>query len=356
MWKQHLFVRRRWFGPAVAAALLAGAVALALPIGTGHADIERPAAPRIVALGRVEPLSRLIRVAAPSGAAQGRIAEIAVAEGDMVRAGDMLALLDTEPGLAAAVQQAQATLALKQAGLARSMTESANQDEVLAATLRQQAAERDRAEWELERMRRLSAGGVYNSAALTDRRLALEAAENRMQVARLVLSRNRARDETGLRIDEAAARAEVADAQGALARARADHAQARLLAPISGRVLRLMGRPGEQIPAEGFSEIGDTSVMMVRAEVFEADYRHLVPGLPAIVTSRALDGPLAGVVERIGLRIGQQSIIREDPAAAVDGRVFEVLVRLDAASSRRVAGLSNLQVRISLPRGVAPGA
>lgn len=338
----------------LAAVLLAGAAALA---PSPHAEPARVAeAPRVVALGRVEPQSRLVRVAAPTGSAQGRIAHIAVAEGDAVRAGDLLALLDTEPGLAAAVLRAEATVVLKQAALARSITESANQDEVLAATLRQQAAERDRAEWELERMRRLATGGVYNSTALTDRRLALASAEHRMAIARLLLERNMARDTAGVRIDEAAARAELADAQAALAGARADHAQSRLLAPISGRVLRLMGRPGEQIPAEGFSEIGDTSVMMVRAEVFEADYRHLVPGLPAIVTSRALDGPLAGVVERIGLRIGQQSIIREDPAAAVDGRVFEVLVRLDGASSRRVADLSNLQVRVSLPRGVAPGA
>jgi HlyD family secretion protein len=341
----------------LAVTVLTGATALLARTPAGQAEPPPPAqAPRVLALGRVEPVSRLIRVAAPTGAALGRIAQIAVAEGDVVQAGDLLAVLDTEPGLAAALLRAEATVALKQASLARAITESASQDAVLAATLRQQAAERDRAEWELERMRRLSTGGVYNSTALTERRLALAAAENRMEVARLLLERNMARDTAGLRIDEAAARAELADAHSALARARADHAQARLLAPISGRVLRLIGRLGEQIPGEGFAELGDTTVMMVRAEVFEADYRHLVPGVAAVVTSRALDGPLAGRVERIGLRIGQQSIIREDPAASVDGRVFEVLVRLDEASSRRVAGLSNLQVRVSLPRGGSPGA
>lgn len=340
----------------LAVTLPAGAAVLLARVPSGHAEPVRPAeAPRVMALGRVEPLSRLIRVAAPTGVAQGRIARIAVAEGDTVQAGDVLAVLDTEPALAAALLRAEATVALKQASLARSITDSASQDDVLAATLRQQTAERDRAAWELERMRRLFTGGVYNSAALTDRRFALTAAENRMEVARLLLSRNMAHDAAGVRIDEAAARAELADAQGALLRARADHAQSRLLAPISGRVLRLIGRPGEQVPAEGFAELGDISVMMVRAEVFESDYRHLAPGLPAVVTSRALDGPLSGRVERIGLRIGQQSIIREDPAASVDGRVFEVLVRLDEASSRRVAGLSNLQVRVSLPRAGAPG-
>jgi HlyD family secretion protein len=354
---RRLFLNLRVLGVLLAVAVPVGVAVLSAQVRSGQAEPDRPAeTPRVLALGRVEPLSRLIRVAAPTGVAQGRIAHIAVAEGDAVQAGDVLAVLDTEPALAAALRRAEATVALKLASLARSITDSASQDEVLAATLRQQTAERDRAEWELERMRRLSTGGVYNTTALTDRRFALAAAENRLEVARLQLNRNMARDVTGVRIDEAAARAELADAQGALTQAQADHARSRLLAPITGRVLQLIGRPGEQIPTEGFAELGDTRVMLVRAEVFESDYRYLAPGLPAVVTSRALDAPLSGRVERVGLRIGQQSIIREDPAASVDSRVFEVLVRLDEASSRRVAGLSNLQVRVSLPRAGAPGA
>jgi len=55
-------------------------------------------------------------------------------------------------------------------------------------------------------------------------------------------------------------------------------------------------------------------------------------------------------VSRIGLAVGTQSIIREDPAAVLDARVVEVFVRLDKESSARVAGLTNLQVRVAISR------
>lgn len=306
--------------------------------------------PKITALGRVEPVSRVIQLTGPTGAGAGRIASIRIAEGDWVQSGDLLAILDTEPALGAAVQQAEATVTIKRAQLVKTITDIENQDKVLAATLAQQTAERDRTQWEFDKMAKLQASGLYNKNALTDKRLALAAASRQLETARLALERNRAKDKAGLRVDEANARADLASAEAALTKARADHAQAFIRAPISGRILRLIGRPGEQIGTDGFAELGDTSTMMVRAEVFEADIRYVAEGKPAEITSRSLDGVLAGKIDRIGLRVGKQSVIREDPAAVLDASVIEVLVRLDAASSKRVEGLSNLQVRVSMPR------
>lgn len=347
------------FAIAVLGASLAGGSGYAV---IAHRDDSKTAQPsivaaqpsRITALGRVEPVSRVIRITGPTGASAGRIGTIRVAEGDRVQSGDVLAILDTEQALRAGVQQAEATVAIKRAQLVKTVTDIESQDKVLAATLGQQEAERDRTQWEFDKMARLQASGMYNEAALTDKRLALAAASRRLETARLALERNRAKDEVGMRVDEANARADLASAEAALAKARADHAQAFVRAPIAGRLLRLIGRPGEQIGTEGFAELGDTSTMMVRVEVFEADVRHVVEGKPAEITSRSLDGALAGKIDRVGLRVGQQSIIREDPAAVLDARVVEVLVRLDDASSSRVEGLSNLQVRVSMPRADAP--
>lgn len=95
-------------------------------------------------------------------------------------------------------------------------------------------------------------------------------------------------------------------------------------------------------------------MIAVRAEVYESDVRHLSIGSRAEVTSRAFDGTLSGDVVRIGQRIDRQTLITEDPAAATDARVLEVRIRLDPASSAKVAGLTSLQVRVSLPRGVPP--
>jgi HlyD family secretion protein len=300
---------------------------------------------RIVALGRIEPESELMRIAAPAAQDGGRLAEIRISEGDWVEAGAVIAILDTRPRLTAALEQARATLSLRRASLAKTIADLDSQEKTLTAALEQQEAQRDRAKWDFDRLQQLQKSGLYRDTALIDKRLALDGANHALDSARLLLERNHRRDAMGNRIDEASARAEVAAAEAAISKAQADLAFSEVRSPIAGRVLRRMGRLGEQIGQDGFAEIADTRVMMVRAEVFESDLRHIQVGGIATIASRALDRPLSGTVERIGLKVNRQTIIGEDPAAALDARVIEVLIRLDAESSRRAERLTGLQVR-----------
>ena len=304
----------------------------------------------VVALGRIEPASRVLRLAGPTGNDAGRIAELAITEGQRVTHGQTLAVLDTEPRLAAALAQAEANGAMKKAQLAQKVAELDNSEKSLAASVEQQAAERDRAQWELDRHDQLRKAGMYTEPALIDKRLALLSANRKLETSKLALERIQLRDASGWRLEEAVAHAELAAAVAAADKARADHAQSRLNAPIDGTILRLHARLGQQLGSEGFAEMGDVSTMMVRAEVFEADIGGVAAGQPAAITSRSLDGTLHGSVDRIGRAVGTQSIIREDPAAVLDSRVVEVFVRLDAASSVRVASLTNLQVRVAIER------
>jgi HlyD family secretion protein len=300
---------------------------------------------RIVALGRIEPSSEVIRIAAPAGQDAGRIAEIRVVEGQWVERDEIIAVLDTRTRLAAALEQARATLELRQAALAKTIADLESQEKTLAAAMEQQEAQRDRAKWEFERLQQLQRSGIYRDTALIDRRLALEGAEQALTTARLTLERNRRRDASGQRIDEASARAEVTAAEAALTKARADFAFSEIRSPIAGRVLRRMGRAGEQIGQDGLAEIADTRVMFVRAEVFESDLRGVAVDGGVSVTSRALAEPVHGTVSRIGLKVARQSMIGEDPAANLDARVIEVMIRLDEAGSRRTEALTGLQVR-----------
>lgn len=321
------------------------------PAATPHKTfVGRPAAAAahdsVVALGRIEPASRIIRVSGPGGTDGGRIAALVIAEGDRVTAGQTLAILDTEPRLRAALAKAEANLSVKKAQLAQKVMELANSERSLQASLDQYAAERDRAQWDLERLGRLNKAGVYSEPALIDKQLAVQSAAHRLETARLALDRIKARNEQGILLEEAVVRAELLAAESAVGQARADLDFAVIRAPIDGRVLRLLARTGQQIGSDGFAEMGNTDAMIVRAEVFESDAGLVVRGQSAIVTSRALDRPLRGVVERLGLAVGTQSVIREDPAAVLDARVVEVFIRLDDASSARVAGLTNLQVRV----------
>jgi HlyD family secretion protein len=312
-----------------------------------------PPAPAIMALGRIEPLSRAVRIAAPSGggsAGSSKISQLRVSEGAYVRAGAILATLDNEAAAAAALAQAEATVRQKASLLSKAIADLDNQEKSLLTALEQQEAERNRVRWDFEKIERLKKAGMYEDAALIDKRFALDASERRVEAARLSLVRVQTRDSAGIRIDEATARADLAVAEAAAAKARADHMQSFVVAPFAGVVLKIFTRPGEAIGSDGLLEFGDTSVMTVRAEVFESDIRFVREGDAVVAATRSVDGELRGKIERIGLRVGQQSIIKEDPAAVLDSRVVEVFVRLDDESSRRVQGLSNLQVRVSILR------
>jgi HlyD family secretion protein len=310
-------------------------------------------APAVMALGRIEPLSRAVRIAAPSGggsSGSSKISQLRVVEGAHVRAGAILATLDNEAAAAAALAQAEATVRQKASLLSKAIADLDNQEKSLLTALEQQEAERNRVRWDFEKIERLKKAGMYEDAALIDNRFALDASERRVESARLSLARVQARDSAGIRIDEATARADLAVAEAAVAKARADHMQSFVVAPFAGVVLKIFTRPGEAIGSDGLLEFGDTSVMMVRAEVFESDIRFVREGDAVVAATRSVDGELRGRIERVGLRVGQQSIIKEDPAAVLDSRVVEVFVRLDDESSRRVRELSNLQVRVSIPR------
>jgi len=353
---------------AAAAALLAVALVLlswpvhapAAPAAAAASSFSaRPAGESagtaIVALGRIEPSSRLLRLDGPLGNDAGRIARIFVAEGERVTRDQVLGVLDTEPRLAAALAQARANVATKRAQLAQKLAEFDNSEKSFGAAVEQQMAERDRAQWDYERTRQLAKAGLYSDPALIDKRLALLSANRKLNASTLALERIQHRDAAGNRLEEAVVRAELQAVEAAAEKAFTDYALSHFRAPVDGTILRLHARLGQQLGTDGFAEMGDVSTMMVRAEVFEADIAAVAVGQPATVTSRSLATPLDATVERIGMAVGTQSVIREDPAAVLDSRVVEVYLKLDPAASARVSALTNLQVRVAI-RSAAPAA
>ena len=159
--------------------------------------------------------------------------------------------------------------------------------------------------------------------------------------------RTRLRGDDGVRLDEKIALAELDSTIAARVKAEADHDKATIRAPISGRVLALFGRVGQQIDGDGFGEIGDTVRMMIRAEVYETEMTEVSLAQPVTATSRAFAGTLTGLVSRLGVRISSQSIQSTDPAAIVEARVVEVWITLDTASSAAMADRSGLRVTVA---------
>jgi HlyD family secretion protein len=317
--------------------------------------VESPMSNRprqVKALGQVLPASNLVTIAGPTGQDAGRIARIAVADGDKVDVGQVLAVLDTEPLLKAQLDQAVADESVRRAALAVRIADLDALELQLRAQMDEQQVALQKAQLELNRRTRLRDTGLYEDAALADLRFGVQSAVLTLRNLEIQLDRTRLRTTDGVRLDQQSALSEVKSAAAARAKAEADYAKAFIRAPIIGRVLAVFGRVGQQIDNNGFGKIGDTSRMMIRAEVYETDMVDVFVGQPVTATSRAFASTLSGKVSRLGVRISGQSILSTDPAAVVDARVIEVWIALDDASSAAVADRSGLQVTAAfLPQG-----
>ncbi|MEO1068320.1 MAG: HlyD family efflux transporter periplasmic adaptor subunit, partial [Cyanobacteria bacterium J06638_6] len=142
----------------------------------------------------------------------------------------------------------------------------------------------------------------------------------------------------------------VDSAVQSLALAEAQLARTIIRAPQMGQVLDIFAYPGESVSPGGepVLALGNTSQMIVVAEVYETDIGLVEVGQPVTITSRngAFSETLTGTVDEIGLQIAKNDVLDDDPAANADARVVEVRVKVD--QSDVVAALTNLQVDVAI--------
>ncbi|MGL6340974.1 MAG: biotin/lipoyl-binding protein, partial [Waterburya sp.] len=79
----------------------------------------KPIVPKVTALGRLEPEAEVIKLSAPLALDGDRIAKLLVEESDRVKAGQVIAILDSKNRLQDAVQQAQKQVRVSEAKLAQ---------------------------------------------------------------------------------------------------------------------------------------------------------------------------------------------------------------------------------------------
>jgi HlyD family secretion protein len=269
------------------------------PPRAAAADAGRP----VTALGRIKPKHGLLRIAGPSDPVLV-IARLFVEEGDLVREGQRLAVLDTFEQRQAALAQSQALLKGRQADVQRLQAELEN------------------ARAEHERQRKLRADGLVTSAEI-------EAAELRVHVSEAALTR---------------AQADIRSAEADLRRAQVELDRAQVRAPVDARVVKIYARAGERVGTNGIAELARTDGMYAVAEVYETDVARVRVGQRAVVRSTSVAGEWPGTVERIGMKVGKMDVLGTDPAARTDARVVEVEVRLDDGTA--VAGFTNMQVEV----------
>jgi len=321
--------RRRWIVPAAGVVLLSAAfILIALRVGIGATPPASPpaTAPGVACLGHIEPQHGVTILAARSLTGQPSIlSRLLVKEGDVVHAGQIVALLNSQAQLDAAWHEAASRVSLAKTQLAQ-VEAGARPGDVLAqqAEIGRLDAERASAEADYRRFAELYESRVVSQAELDARRTLVETA--RQLVAQ---ARGRLQSLTEVRpTDVDAARAAVAAAIAAEQRARAELEPSSVRAPHDGRVLKTNAHAGEEVGPQGILELGKIDAMYVVAEVPESDVGRLKASAAATVTGDAFDGPLEGVVEEIGSRVTPSQILNTDPAAFVDARIVEARIRL----------------------------
>jgi len=266
----------------------------------------------------------------------GRIVQLRVDEGDSVRAGDTLAVLDRGEVLADLdASSAQAARAVAQwrdlsAGPRPPEIESAR------AALQAEKAQAKLAAAELARTQKLFDQNVLAQADLDKARTASESAEAQVkaQAQQLALL------ESGYRHGQIAAAekgAEAAKASAASALTRAQ--ELTLVAPVAGVVLLRNFVKGELVPAGSpVVTLGNPERLWVRCYVGAPDLPRVHLGDPAEIRVEGLKRPARGRVVEIATEaeFTPRAALTEDERANM---VFGVKVELEPSAGTLKAGL-----------------
>lgn len=272
----------------VLAILLIGVVA-ALVVAFGRSSIDSEEE-TLTLYGNVD-----IRQVAMAFRQGGRLAEVAVEEGDVLSPGDRVAELDAEP-LQQGVAAAEARLDLAKARLQRLERGSRPQEVGQArATVSEAQARLLAAQQELDRKSGLLSSGASSDREVEAARERRDAAEARLMAARqaLDLLREGSRGE-----DIDAGRAEVHLAEAELEMRRTALADASLLAPASGVVLTRVLEPGAMVSAGApVAVLSLQDPVVVRAYVAQ-DHLGMVP--PGTVVEVLSDSSSKSFRGRVG--------------------------------------------------------
>jgi len=279
--------------------------------------------------GQVEPVSEDIKLGSELS---GKLKSVNVEEGDVIRRGQVLAVLQNDD-YRAQVLSAEAEVSAKQAAL-RKVINGARQQERQEAmsSVKEAQAVMDNADSEMARRNQLYAAGVVSKEEMEryGREYDVARAKYREAVEHHSLVDDHAREE-----DQALAEANLRLAQADLEEARARYEKTFIRSPIDGMVLRKHHRNGESVSnsstvPDPILTIGDKSVLRVRVDVDETDVSKVRVGQKAYVTADAFGKQkFWGRVVRVGEQLGPKNVRTDEPTERVDTKILETLVELD---------------------------
>lgn len=259
----------------------------------------------VVDVGPVEVLLKETGVVRPrqsvavKSKVSGKVREIRVAEGEAVKAGQLVAVVEPD---------SQASLTLSEKRL----------------ELRRQKLDMDQKERAYRRQQRLAKEGLAPDQTMEEAERDFRTSQNLFYQAK-----------TGLNLLEREANQPETKETDAANPDPGSLTEFRILAPISGIVASVKLKPGELatsgttgLSQEGalIMEISDQSQLEVAVNLNEIDVPKVKPGMPAKVTLAARPGkPIAAVVDRVGVAPFIDPARAADPSKVV---VYQVALKL----------------------------
>lgn len=260
------------------------------------------------ALGQIEPRSRVIRVSHNAGPEGVKLQTLFFEEGDLVKKGDLLALLTDNNKRKAELDAAEAAVTASQARLS---AENIN----LAFN-----------EKEYRRFEKLETTSAVSKSIADQKKLAFEQSKAAINVLQ----------------------AEIAGNQADRRVAEATLANTRITAPLAGTIIKIHARPGEKINNNGLLEMADLTALDVVAEVYESDIPKVRIGRQAQIRLAGFSKPFAATVRELGFMVKKNDLNDTDPLADKDNRIIEVRLTLeqDAVAELQHQIYRQVQVRI----------
>lgn len=343
-------------------------------------------AKQVVALGKLIPKGEVIKLSV-ANAEDSRVNQILVQEGDRVEKDQVIAILqgyenrqrDLEEAnkqveLATALlaqvragDSKQAELAAQRANISRLESQLRNETAEKQAAIASAEAQLRQAKLTYERNQSLSQQGAVSreafdqtkeqldmmKASLNERKA--QSSNTQQTLAEQVKQEqeNLARLQEIRPVDVKVAEIELERAKIAVEQVKASLEDTKVKVPISGQILRINTRVGEQVNTQqGIVELGRTAEMYAIAEVYETDIGKVSIGQSATISSEygGFEGKLKGQVEHLGLQVGAKQLSEgsQDPTQDENSRIVEVKIRIDPEDSKKVAGLTNMKVRVEI--------
>jgi len=281
--------RQPWRWWVTALAILAGVIVLAafvrhrddsVPVRT--AVVEQSSIRSLVSTnGKIEPVSNF-EAHAPAATS---IRRVLIKEGDSVKKGELLAVLDDADARAQAAR-AEAQLRAAQADLSAA-ERGGNREEVLSleAQLVKAGTDRDSAQRNLDALKKLEPQGAASAGEVREAENAFARADAQLTFLRQKQTKRYSNAELA-RVD-----AQRAEGQAAYDAAEDVLAKLNVRAPFDGIVYSLPAKQGGFVAAgDLLLQVADLRKVLVRAFIDEPDLGRLAPGNPIEITWDAVPG------------------------------------------------------------------